>query len=109
MSKKEEKPAVEKKKLEKKQKEQEDMIKERVAEVKKITAPYTQPNSETPQMVAITKKFEQSYEKRKEFSEELLKSRQNCNELKSKINKFVRQQNMLMIKLKSSMAKGKSD
>ena len=105
MSKKEEKTAVEKKKLEKKQREQEDHISQRVKEVKSITQPYL----DMPQMVAITEKFEESYAKRKEFSEELLKSRQNCNELKNKINKFVKQQNMLMIKLKSSMAKGKSD
>ena len=104
-SKKEEKVALDKKKLELKKEEQMNKIKKRMECIKKIT-------SELPQveeMYIFHGKFGELYEKRKVFSEELLKSRQNCGELKSKIQKFVKQQNMLMIKLKSTMGRGKSD
>lgn len=102
MSKKEEKVAVEKKKLELKKDDQIKKIKERIASVDLIA----DSNPRVEELQIVKHKFEESYEKRKIFSEELLKSRQNCGELKSKIQKFVKQQNMLMIKLKSTSSKG---
>lgn len=105
MSKKEEKVAVEKKKLELKKDDQIKKIKERVASVDQIA----DSNPGVDELQILKHKFEESYEKRKIFSEELLKSRQNCGELKSKIQKFVKQQNMLMIKLKSTASKGTGD
>lgn len=105
MSKKEDKTALEKQRLEQKNKDQVKKINTRWASVKVIAS--KDPESEDLQ--AVRAKFKESYNKRKVFAEELLKSRQNCAELKSKINKFVKQQNMLMIKLKSSMGKGSAD
>ena len=104
-SKKEEKVALDKKKLELKKEEQMNKIKKRMECIEKITSELP----EVEEMNILHGKFGESYEKRKVFSEELLKSRQNCGELKSKIQKFVKQQNMLMIKLKSTMGRGKSD
>ena len=105
MSKKEEKVAVEKKKLELKKDDQLKKIRDRVASVDQIA----DSNPGVDELQILKHKFEESYEKRKIFSEELLKSRQNCGELKSKIQKFVKQQNMLMIKLKSTASKGAGD
>ena len=105
MSKKEEKTAVEKKKLELKRDEQLTKINNRIAMVDQITSSGI--NNEMDEMKEINSKFHESYQKRVVFSDELLKSRQNCTELKSKINKFVKQQNMLMIKLKSSLGQDK--
>lgn len=105
MSKKEDKTALEKQRLEQKHKDQVKKIDNRWQSVSTIT----NRNPESQELKVVSHKFQESYEKRKVFAEELLKSRQNCAELKSKINKFVKQQNMLMIKLKSSMGKGGGD
>ena len=105
MSKKEDKTALEKQRLDQKLKDQ----------VKKITTRYSSVQTicsrdpESTELNAVRHKFKESYNKRQVFAEELLKSRQNCAELKSKINRFVKQQNMLMIKLKSSMGKGSAE
>lgn len=96
--------AVEMKKLELKKEEQMKKIHQRLTSVQKIT----QAHPTDPGFQLLQEKFDESYEKRKIFTEELLKTRQNCAEIKSKINDFVRQQNMLMIKVKSNMSKGKT-
>jgi hypothetical protein len=105
MSKKEDKTNLEKTRLEQKKLDQIKKIDNRWKSVEVITAR----NPESHELKAVNKKFNESYQKKRVFAEELLKSRQNCAELKSKINKFVKQQNMLMIKLKSSMGKGGAD
>lgn len=101
MSKKEDKTALEKQRLEQKHKDQVKKITVRYASVKTICSR----DPESTELNTVCNKFKESYNKRQVFAEELLKSRQNCTELKSKINKFVKQQNMLMIKLKSSIGK----
>lgn len=102
MAKKEEKLAIEKQRLEMKNKDQIKKIDKRMEAVNKIL----EIDPHCSEVLHVREKFQESYEKRKGFANELLKSRQNCTELKSKINKFVKQQNMLMIKLKSSTGKG---
>jgi hypothetical protein len=124
MSKKEDKTALEKQRLEQKKTEQVNKIENRLKSVGVIvsrkqavkgddrsdeTDDHADPKARDTPFQLVLKKFDESYAKRKVFAEELLKSRQNCAELKSKINKFVKQQNMLMIKLKSSMGGGGSD
>lgn len=74
-------------------------IKKRVAAVEGIAQAYPA----LPQMVQIKEKFKESYQQREEFAEELLKARLNFTDLNEKINKFVKQQNMLMIKVKGGM------
>lgn len=96
--------AVEMKKLELKKEEQMKKINQRLQAVHSIVGPH----EDKPGFQLLQEKFEESYDKRKVFTEELLKTRQNCAEIKSKINDFVRQQNMLMIKVKSNMSKGKT-
>jgi predicted nuclease with TOPRIM domain len=74
-------------------------IKKRVTAVESISTQYP----DLPQMVQIKEKFKESYKQREEFAEELLKARLNFTDLNEKINKFVKQQNMLMIKVKGGM------
>lgn len=105
MSKKEDKTELEKNRLKQKCEDQKKKIENR----SKSVATITNRNPHSQVLKAVKQKFAESYKKREVFATELLKSRENCAELKSKINKFVKQQNMLMIKLKSSMGKGGSD
>ena len=82
--------------LDKKTEEYMKKIEDRLSNVKGITDKY--PNMK--QMNRINKKFAQAYEERSNFAVEMMKAKQNCSELKEKLDGFLTKQNRLMIQLK---------
>lgn len=88
-------------KLKNKMAEHEKRIDRRMMAIGEITQEYP----DMREMKFVHHKFDQAYSQRKEFGKELLKAKENCMELKSKVDEFLRQQNMLMIKLKGGYKK----
>ena len=84
------------KKLDLKKEEHEKKIQDRLKEIDKITDKYP----ELKEMREINSKFHDSYNKRVDFGQAMIRARENCGELKKKVERFLKQQNMLMIKLK---------
>lgn len=87
-------------KLKKKMKEHNVKINDRLKSIKRITDEH-----DMPEMRKVNDKFGQAYKERKEFGKELMKAKQNCMALKSKVDEFLKEQNMLMIKLKGGFKK----
>ena len=88
-------------KLSNRRADHEKKIKTRLKKIKEITEPY----SHMKEMRMVDKKFQQAYKERIEFGHELMNAKQNCISLKSKVDEFLKQQNMLMIKLKGGFRK----
>jgi len=88
-------------KLKNKTSDQEAKIEQRLQRIKEISSVH----QGMKEIDSIQTKFGESYAQRKNFAKEIHRAKDNCSNLKEKVDEFLRQQNMLMIKLKGGFKK----
>ena len=89
---------IDNKKLNFKREEYRNKIERRLENIDNITNKYP----DMDELQDINHKFHESYEKRQDVGNAILKAKENCSELKKKGEKFLQQQNMVSIKLKGT-------